>query len=344
MMLKQDFVDRLEDEKEKQLACHLKRAWKLASLLRKNRFADGALDLDFPEVRVLLDEKGIPVGVKRSEYDESHQLIEEFMLAANEAVAKETKNAPAPSIYRIHEDPDFAKLQEFSELARSFGHPVGDVTHRPELQKLLKSIRGKPEERSLKIGLLKSLRRATYSKDPLGHYGLAKVNYTHFTSPIRRYADLVVHRVLKKIRSKRNESTAPAQPDKVPNEEKLVAISSHISTTERVAADAESESQQLKMIEYLERVCEEDPGTTFQGTIFEVRPIGAFIELNDLLVKGLLRRQDLPSHLDFYFDRPRLQFVSRYTKERIAAGEEVEVRLVRVDRGRGFIDFALANS
>lgn len=332
----------IEDEKMRSLAVHLARAWDLGGLLRRRRFANGALDLDFPEVRVVLDEKGRAVGVKRSEYDESHQLIEEFMLAANEAVAYETKNAPAPSIYRIHEDPDPSKLEEFADLARTFGHQVGDVTYRPELQKLLKAIRGTLEEHSVKIALLKSLRRAAYSCDPLGHYGLSKTNYTHFTSPIRRYADLIVHRVLRRILSRRHEPTAPEHPDKTPPQQGMSDIAQHISKTERVAADAEMETQRMKMIEYLERLCSEDDDTVFDATVFEMRPIGAFIELDELYVKGMIRKDDLPPTDEYFFDRVRDEFRSRTMAPTIGVGKQIKVRLYRVNRDRGFVDFVPA--
>src|SRR5262252_7854882 len=171
-------------------------AWELAALSRRKRFEHGALDLDFPEVKVWVDTNGKPIRLERVENDESHQLIEEFMLAANEAVARELKKRAIPTIYRVHENPDPEKLAEYREFALSFGYKIGDLTHRAELQRLLAEIRGKPEEQALKVGLLKSLKRARYDPHPLGHYGLAKTNYLHFTSPIRRYADLVVHRAL----------------------------------------------------------------------------------------------------------------------------------------------------
>ena len=332
-------VNEIGDEKEQKLVKHLKRAWHLASTLRKRRIAGGSLDLDFPEVRVILDEKGRAVGVAKSIYDESHQLIEEFMLAANEAVATEIKNAQVSSIYRVHEDPDLTKLQEFAELARSFGHQVGDVTHRPELQKLLSNIRGKVEEPGVKLALLKSLRRAEYSVEPAGHYGLSKVNYTHFTSPIRRYADLVVHRVLKRILSHRNEPTAPDHPDSVPPLAGMVDTAKHISRTERIAADAEMETKKLKLLEYLELVLSKDEDATFEATIHEVRPIGVFCELDDLMIKGMIRRDDLPSHDEYFFDRGRDEFRSRVSSPRFAAGTRLLVRVHRVDRSRGFVDF-----
>lgn len=339
MQLDEEALEQIPDEEERRLGRHLARAWDLASLLRKKRFAQGALDLDFPEVRVVLDEKGRAVDLKRSDYDESHQLIEEFMLAANESVASETRKASFGSIYRIHEDPDFGKLEEFADLARTFGHNVGNVTQREELQGLLSSVRGRLEEHSMKLALLKSLKRAAYSKDPLGHYGLAKDNYTHFTSPIRRYADLVVHRVLRRILSDRGEDTAPETADRTPSMQEISEIAHHISSTERIAADAEIETRRLKMIEYLERVCREDPEKSFEATVYEVRPIGAFIELNELLLKGLIRRDDLHPEDGYFFDRNTKQFRSRNGRAALALGGLVMVRLERINREKGFLDF-----
>src|SRR5881227_1371489 len=228
-------------------------AWELAALLRRKRFQHGSLDLDFPEVKVWVDKQGEPIRLERVENDESHQLIEEFMLAANEAVARELKKRAIPTIYRVHENPDPDKLAEYREFALSFNYKVGDLTHRAELQRLLAEIRGKPEEQALKVGLLKSLKRARYDPQPLGHYGLAKTNYLHFTSPIRRYADLVVHRALgrdgtplpsavSRTAERRSRSDAPYQPDS----REIVSIAEHLSITERTAADAEIDAAQVK--------------------------------------------------------------------------------------------------
>ena len=196
----------LQAQPNDQLSERLHVAWELAALLRRRRFEQGSLDLDAPEVKVRLDAAGKPIRLERIENDESHQLIEEFMLAANEAVARELKNRLMPTIYRVHENPDPEKLAEYRELILSYNYKVGDLNQRKELQRLLALLRGKPEEQPLKVGLLKSLKRARYATQPLGHYGLAKVNYTHFTSPIRRYADLVVHR------SARGESRGKTRP------------------------------------------------------------------------------------------------------------------------------------
>src|SRR5262252_41644 len=229
-----------------QLGERLHIAWELAGLLRRNRFERGALDLDFPEVKVWVDANGKPVRLERVENDESHQLIEEFMLAANEAVARELKKRATPTIYRIHENPDPEKLAEYREFALSFGYKVGDLTNRAELQRLLAETHGKPEEQALKVGLLKSLKRARYDPQPLGHYGLAKTNYLHFTSPIRRYADLVVHRTLDRdgapLPPVGPRTTARRSRGDVPYQigiAEIASIAEHISTTERNAAEAE---------------------------------------------------------------------------------------------------------
>src|SRR5580700_9515742 len=220
---------------------HIHRAWQLAAILRKQRFNHGALELDMPEVRVRLDNEGKTIGLVREENDISHQLIEEFMLLANEVVAKETRVRLIPSVYRIHEDPDPLRIAEYREQIRSYGIEVGDLSQRREMQRFLKTIVGRPEESALKIGLLRSLRKAVYSRDSIGHYGLAKADYTHFTSPIRRYADLLVHRAFAAMLHRRG---------KPPRSSDLASISEHISTTERIAADAEREAVRLKKLEY----------------------------------------------------------------------------------------------
>lgn len=339
MMMDVAKINAFDDKKEKSLGLHLKRAWELASKIRKLRFENGALELDFPEIKVVLDDKGRAVDIKRSEYDESHQMIEEFMLSANEAVAYEIKNAPAPSIYRVHDDPDPGKLEDFANLARSFGHQVGDVSHRPELQKLLKNVRGKLEEQSVKIALLKSLKRAVYSNESAGHYGLAKANYTHFTSPIRRYSDLIVHRVLRRILAQRGEPSTVENAQRTPNVAGMAEIAEHISKTERVAAEAEMDTRKLKLIEYIERVTQNDPNTVFQATVTDVNPAGAFLELDELNIRGMIRKDDLNPKDEYFFDGNQNQFRSKTKKPALSIGHPVKVRLHTINRSRGFIDF-----
>src|SRR6266496_2032427 len=324
-------------------------AWELAALLRRKRFQHGSLDLDFPEVKVWVDKERHSVRLERIENDESHQLIEEFMLAANEAVARELKKRAVPTIYRVHENPDPEKLAEYREFVLSFNYKVGDLTHRAELQRLLASIRGKPEEQALKVALLKSLKRARYLAQPLGHYGLAKANYLHFTSPIRRYADLVVHRALGRdgtplpsvpsATGRRSRSDTPYQPDS----REMASIAEHLSITERTAADAEIDAAQMKKLEFFQRQLDERNPQIFRASIVDVRNYGLMVELPDALITGLIHVSSLTD--DFYlFEPARRQLIGRRSRKRYSVGDELSVFVSRVDTFKRQVDFAIAQS
>jgi ribonuclease R len=317
-----------------QLGQGLHEAWTLASLLRRKRFTQGSLDLDFPEVKIHVDEAGRPVKLERIENDESHQLIEEYMLAANEAVALELKNRGIPTVYRVHEDPDPDKLGEFREFVLSHGYRVGDLSKRPELQRFLQMIKGKAEEQPLKIGLLKSLKRARYLSQPLGHYGLAKANYLHFTSPIRRYADLVAHRSLANIASRSSARMDIAS---------LNSLAEHISQTERNAAEAEIEAVRMKKLEFFEQQLRERDPQVFRATIVDVRNYGLLVELPDADLSGLVHVSSLTD--DFYvFDATQRRFTGRRTRKQFATGDDLRVFVARVDRFKRQIDFAIADT
>ena len=209
----------------------LHQAHELAQKIRRTRFKNGSLELDFPEMKIRLDEHGKILRIEKNENDVSHQLIEEYMLLANEAVATQLMARQTPAIYRIHEEPDARRLQEYRQEVLAYHVPCGNLSHPAEIQKLLAKLGTLPIGPALKIGFFKSLMRAHYAVEPLGHYGLAKKKYTHFTSPIRRYADLVVHRALfEKMRRR------PAG---------LKSIAEHISVTERNSADAERDSKDV---------------------------------------------------------------------------------------------------
>jgi ribonuclease R len=334
-------------------------AWELAALLRRKRFDQGALDLDFPEVKVLVDKQGHPVRLERVENDESHQLIEEFMLAANEAVARELKKRAIPTIYRVHENPDPEKLAEYREFVLSFNYKVGDLTHRADLQRLLASIRGNPEEQALKVALLKSLKRARYLAQPLGHYGLAKANYLHFTSPIRRYADLVVHRSLgrdgtplpsvgTRTTERRSRSDTPYHPSRRsvgaarrPDMGEMASIAEHLSITERTAADAEIDAAQMKKLEFFQRQLDQRNPQIFRAAIVDVRNYGLMVELPDALITGLIHVSSLTD--DFYlFEPARRQLIGRRTRKRFSVGDELSVFVARVDAFKRQVDFAIA--
>jgi len=323
-----------------QLGERLYVAWELAALLRRKRFGHGALDLDFPEVKVLVGEQGHQIRLERVENDESHQLIEEFMLAANEAVARELKKRAIPSVYRVHENPDPEKLAEYREFVLSFNYRVGDLTHRAELQRLLASIHGKPEEQALKVALLKSLKRARYSSQPLGHFGLAKANYLHFTSPIRRYADLVVHRSLGTDGAPCRRGEAARRPYHIDMGE-ITSIAEHLSTTERTAADAENDAAQMKKLEFFQRQLDERNPQIFRAAIVDVRNYGLMVELPDALITGLVHVSSLTD--DFYlFEPARRQLIGRRSRKRFSVGDEVSVFVARIDVFKRQIDFAIA--
>jgi ribonuclease R len=335
-----------------QLDKHLHQAWKLAALLRRKRFAHGALDLDFPEVKVHVDANGTPVRLERVENDESHQLIEEFMLVANEAVARELRHRSIPTIYRVHEDPDPEKLAEYREFVLSFNYKVGDLSHRGEIQRLLASIREKPEEQALKIGLLKSLKRARYASQPLGHYGLAKANYLHFTSPIRRYADLVTHRALDRVDARcrpdgsSRTGTAARRPyyDHEPKIDmrEVESIAAHISATERTAAEAEIESVRMKTLQFFQRQLETRNPQVFRANVIDIRNYGLVIELPDVLTTGLIHISSLRD--DFYLFQPnQRRLLGRRSRRRFGVGDSVRVFVARVDPFKREIDFALAD-
>jgi ribonuclease R len=309
---------------------HVHRAWQLAAILRKRRFNHGALELDMPEVRVRLDNEGKTIDLVREKNDISHQLIEEFMLLANEVVAKQTKGRLIPSIYRVHEDPDPQRIADYREQIQSYGIQVGDLSNRREMQRFLKTIVGRPEESALKIGLLRSLRKAVYSPDPIGHYGLAKADYTHFTSPIRRYADLLVHRAFAAMLLRRG--------GKPPRSVDLASTCEHISTTERVAADAEREAVRLKKLEYFAGLVRKPH--RLEGTIIDVRNYGLLVELKEALVVGLVHISSL-DHDFFVFDQVRQRITGRKSKMSFAVGDRVVVRVAGVDPFKQQIDFGL---
>jgi ribonuclease R len=324
----------LQSPPKDELGERLHTAWKLASLLRRKRFEQGSLDLDFPEVKVHVDANGKPVRMERVENDESHQLVEEFMLAANEAVAREMRHRQIPTIYRVHEDPDPEKLNDYRDVILTYGYKVGDLTKRAELQRFLKSIRGKPEEQTLKIGLLKSLKRARYAPEALGHYGLAKSNYLHFTSPIRRYADLVVHRGL----ADRNEKHR-ARADVG----EIASIAEHISRTERNAAEAEIDAVRMKKLEFFQQQLDTRNPQAFRATIVDVKNFGLMVELPDILTSGLIHVSSLAD--DFYvFEPARHRLIGRRSRKQFAVGTEVRVFVSRVDIFKRQIDFVLADT
>lgn len=320
---------------DKQLIPMVKEAWKMASTLRGRRFDNGALDLEMSEIKIKLDSKGVACAAVPVEHTSSHQLIEECMLVANEAVARILREKMKPAIYRIHDDPDPSRLMDYTETAKLHGYRPGDLTNRAHIQKLLDEAKGSPEEHIIKLGLLKSLKRAAYSAEPLGHYGLAKTDYCHFTSPIRRYADLVVHRALQPLLI-----NPPKQPDKTLAHKDLIELARHISDTERSSAEAESESKQIKLFEYLQRIAEMHDPHEFDGLVTDVRPMGLMVEVPNMNLRGVVKREDLPEGR-WRLEGHRGAWVSSDGKL-IQIGMRVPLHVIALDLDRRFIDFAVA--
>jgi len=317
------------------IAKGLKDTWALASVLRKKRFADGALDLEFPEVKVVLDENLKAIGVENVIHNESHQMVEECMLAANEAVAVELKMKRKNAVYRIHEDPDADKLNEFAETTRAQGYQVGDLTNQKHIQDLFDLVKGNPDEESVKIGLLKSLKRAAYSVEGLGHYGLAKMDYCHFTSPIRRYADLIVHRAMQGLLQ-----NPPEKIDHNPKLAEMREVADHISNTERKSAEAEIATKKMKMMEYLSRIAREGKSDVFEAIVTDVRRMGLFVEISSMRIKGLVKIEDLPGREYGSWRLEGMRFISSDGTE-IALGAKVKVEIKKIDTERNMVDFRI---
>jgi ribonuclease R len=305
----------------------LHHAHELAQKIRRLRFKNGSLDLDFPETKIRLDEHGKILRIEKTENDVSHQLIEEYMLLANEAVATRLMTLRTPAIYRIHEEPDARRLQEYRDEVLAHHVACGNLSQTSEVQKLLQKLGTLPIGQALKIGFLKSLMRARYAVEPLGHYGLAKKKYTHFTSPIRRYADLVVHRAL----FDKNSGSASA----------LKQIAEHISVTERNSADAERDSKDVKLFAFLKAQLASGEPVKYPALVTDVRNFGFFVDVSGLAMSGLVPLSLMQD--DFYvFDEARRNLVGRRTRRMIRLGDKLTVQVARVDTFKKQVDFQLA--
>ncbi len=299
----------------------------LAQRIRRLRFKAGSLELDFPESKIRLDEQGRITRIEKVENDISHQLIEEFMLLANEAVATRLMNLNLKAIYRVHEEPDEKRLREYREEVLSHHIPCGNLSRPVEVQKLLQKLGTLPIGQALKIGFLKSLMRARYDINPLGHYGLAKKKYTHFTSPIRRYADLVVHRAL-------------FQKDHTAGKS-LKEVAEHISGTERNSADAERDSKDVKLFAFLNAQLASGKLQRYPALVTDLRNFGFFVDVTGLAMSGLVPLSTMED--DFYiYDEQRNQLIGRRTRRIIRLGDKLEVQVAKVDTYKKQVDFCLA--
>jgi ribonuclease R len=315
----------------------VRQLWAVASKLRAERMRAGSLDLDMPETKIFVDAEGYADRIELIKNDESHQLIEEFMLLANEAVARLTRQHHLPSLYRVHDDPDEEKLADYRQTLATFGVKVGDLSRREEVVKLLGLLKSHPQGYLLRTQLLRSMRKACYRATPDGHYGLAKNNYTHFTSPIRRYSDLVVHRVFEQYLVRSGGAHAAGGY----NIAGVDALAEHLSLTEINSTEAERDSVKVKLMEYFERETQKKKKTVFPAVITDVRNHGFFVELSEAGAFGLVPISSIQD--DFYLlNGAGTAFIGRKTKRRFELGHKIEVVVQKVDRQKRLIDFTVA--
>ena len=309
---------------------------KLCHVLRNRRLRRGTIDFDFPEVKVILNDKGCPTEIKKYDRSVADRIIEEFMLVTNETVAEHFYKAQIPFVYRIHETPDGEKLAHLNRFLFTFGLSIKGFTkiHPGAFQEVLQKVAGRPEERVIGTVMLRTMKLARYSEENVGHFGLAAEYYSHFTSPIRRYPDLVIHRIIKEVlvKGRLNEK----RKNKLASFTADAAIQS--SERERIATEAERESVDLKKVEFMK----DKVGDEFDAVISGVTSFGFFVEL-DNMVEGLVHVTTLVD--DFYeYDEVKLSLTGLHTGKQFRIGDTVRVRLENVNLDERQLDFELVSS
>ena len=322
------------DEKLANVADEIFIMKELMDILRARRERRGSIDFDFPESYIELDENGKPIDVRKLERRVANKLIEEFMLVCNETVAERYFWAQIPFLYRIHEDPNPEKVADFLRFIHNFGYAIrGKELHPKDFQRLTDEIKSKKEEPVISTLLLRTMQKAVYSSEPGKHFGLAAQYYSHFTSPIRRYPDLQIHRIIKEslrgsLSSKRLEHLEGLLPE----------VADHTSMTERKAEEAEREVDDLKKAQYMaERIGEE-----YDGIVSSVTSFGIFVQLENT-IEGLVHFSNMED--DFYFfDEDNYMIVGERTKKTFRLGDEVRIKVIGADIGKKNIDFAIASA
>ena len=306
----------------------------LATLLRKRRHSRGSIDFDFPETKIIIDEKGKPVEIKPYDRNLATKLIEDFMLIANETVAEDYFWQELPFLYRTHDNPDEEKMMKLSLFINNFGYAIKgeqDV-HPKELQKLLEKIAGTDEEMLISRLTLRSMKQARYTTVCTGHFGLAAKYYCHFTSPIRRYPDLQIHRIIKEnlhggIKDKRIRHYQSILP----------LVADQTSQLERRADEAERDTDKLKKVEFMEKHL----GEVFEGVISSITTWGMYVELPNT-VEGMIRVTDLLDDF-YYYDEDNYEMVGKETHNIFKLGQKVKVEVAKTDKILRQIDFKLAD-
>jgi len=327
--------DEEEREKYKEFIPMFELMYELADILRKRRFKRGSVDFDFPESKIILDDRGKPVEIKEYERNNAHRIIEEFMLAANQTVAEEYFWEELPFVYRIHEVPDSEKILQLGIFVNNFGYILktdanGEV-HPKEIQKLINNVKDKPEEALISRLALRSMRQAKYSVSCEGHFGLAMKYYCHFTSPIRRYPDLQIHRIIKENIRGKLVSGRISHYNKI-----LPEVADMSSQLERRADDSEREVEKLKKAEYMEQFI----GESFDGIISGLSSWGMYVELPNT-VEGMIRVADIPGDY-YYFDEEHYSMVGERTGKMYKFGSKIRVTVASVDKLLKTIDFVIA--
>lgn len=306
----------------------------LSKILREKRSKRGSIDFDFPETKVILDEKGCPIEIRPYDRNVATKIIEDFMLLANETVAEDYFWQQIPFVYRIHETPDEEKIKTLATFINNFGYSmhVKDKVHPKELQKLISKIEGTPEEALISRLTLRSMKQAKYTPENEGHFGLATTYYCHFTSPIRRYPDLQIHRIIKdNLRGRMNHKKMEHYQGILPE------VTKHSSEMERRAEEAERETVKLKKAEYMEA----HVGEVFEGVISSITRWGMYVEL-DNTVEGLIHVTNMTDdHYDY--NEERYEMVGSHTRNVYKLGQRVFVKVMGTDRIQRTIDFALAS-
>ena len=327
--------DEVERKEYEELVPMFELMYELAEILRNRRFKRGSIDFDFPESKIVLDDKGKPVDVMLYERNDAHRIIEEFMLAANQTVAEEYFWQELPFVYRTHEAPDSEKIEQLNAFVNNFGYTIkigtDEEIHPKEIQKLIKNVDGTAEEALISRLALRSMKQAKYTVGCEGHFGLAMKYYCHFTSPIRRYPDLQIHRIIKenihgKLLEKRVEHYHQILPE----------VTAEASRLERRAEEAEREVEKMKKAEYMEQFV----GQTFEGIISGVTTWGMYVELPNT-IEGMIRVADIPGDY-YYFEEEKYQMIGERTHKTFKLGEKIKVTVDAVDKILRTIDFVIA--
>ncbi len=340
-LIYEDVSDVLENEDQELMKKYedyiemFKEMKELSEILRKKRMDRGAIDFDFPEARIILDDEGNPVDIQEEERRIANRIIEEFMLVCNETIAERYHWLEIPFLYRVHEEPDLEEIQEFNRFIYNFGYQIKGIqneVHPKALQEINEKVKGKKEEKMLNTLMLRSLQKAEYSADNIGHFGLASEYYSHFTSPIRRYPDLMIHRIIKWHLNNELSKNVLKKLEK-----NLPKVADQSSTREREAMAAERETVDLKKAEYMSNKI----GEEFEGVITSLTSFGIFVELPNT-IEGLIRLSSLTD--DYYhYDREKQQILGERTNRQFRIGESVVVKVEKVNVMEGEVNFSLVN-